>query len=250
MRELAPAQIHLWQYAIGQPGNARHLNRAMSLLSDPEKTKCAAFHFDQHRAEYALSHAMLRLALSEYAPAKPERWQFSTGEWGKPEISNPVLDTPLWFNLSHADGLVTCVAGRIRQLGVDVENMNRTTSWDELAQRFFAPVEYEYLRSVPPPLQRDAFFRIWTLKEAYIKAKGKGLSIPLDSFHFHFAPQNPADVTLEVNGESDPGRWSFFEFQPGVDHRISVCAERTDGLALTVQRYEASLLLEGVLGAA
>ena len=78
-----------------------------------------------------------------------------------------------------------------------MENMNRKASCDELAQRFFAAAECEYLRGLPPSLLREAFFRIWTLKEAYIKAEGKGLSIPLDSFHFQFSQQDPAEVTLK-----------------------------------------------------
>jgi 4'-phosphopantetheinyl transferase len=104
MLHLSPAQIHLWQYAIGKPPVAQHLAYAMTLLSDAEKRKCAAFHFEKHRAEYALSHAMLRLVLSEYGPVKPEEWQFLTGEWGKPEFAGAVMETPHEFKLSHTDG--------------------------------------------------------------------------------------------------------------------------------------------------
>lgn len=232
MRDLRPAQIHLWTYAIGEPPAAQHLAYGMTLLSDAEKHRCAAFHLEKHRTEYALSHAMLRLVLSEYAPVRPQEWQFTTGKWGKPEICGPALDTPLWFNLSHTDGFAACVAGRVRQLGVDVENMTRVTSCDELARRFFAAAEYQYLRNLPPELQRDAFFRIWTLKEAYIKAEGKGLSIPLDSFHFHFSDK----VTLQLNGELTPGGWSFFEFQPGSDYRISIGAQKSGNSGFQVSR--------------
>jgi 4'-phosphopantetheinyl transferase len=243
MRELGPSQIHLWRYPIGDPPDARHVAHAMTLLSDAEKRRCAAFHLDRHRAEYALSHAMLRLVLSEYAPVRPEHWQFLTGEKGKPEIAGPVLDPPLWFNLSHTDGFTVCVAGRVRDLGVDVENINRKASHEELAKRFFAPAEYEYLRNLPSGLQREAFFRIWTLKEAYIKAEGKGLSIPLDSFHFRFSPGNPAEVTLESNAESNPGVWSFFEFQPGPDYRVSVCARNPGYAAVHIEGLDAAPLL-------
>ncbi len=247
MRELSPAQIHLWHYAIGEPPVAQHLAYAMTLLSDAEKRRCAAFHSEKHRTEYALSHAMLRLVLSEYAPVKPEEWQFSKGNWGKPEIRGPALDTPLWFNLSHTDGFAACVAGRVRQLGVDVENVNRMFSCDEMANHFFAPAEYEYLRNLPPDLQREAFFRIWTLKEAYIKAEGKGLSIPLDSFHFRFSAPHPVEVMLESNGESHSGAWKFFEFQPGVDYRISIGVQEA-GCTLHVQRHDASALLNRTFG--
>jgi len=242
MRELGPEQIHLWQYPIGDPPDTQHLARAMTLLSTAEKTRCAAFHREKHRAEYALSHAMLRLALSEYAPVKPEEWQFLTGEKGKPEIASPALATPLFFNLSHTDGLAVCVAGRIRTLGVDVENMSRKVSPQELAKRFFAHGEYEYLRTMPPGSQREAFFRIWTLKEAYIKASGEGLTIPLDSFHFQFSVGSPAEVTLESNAESNPSAWSFFEFQSAPDCRISIAVRNTGIGAFQVQCYQSAPL--------
>jgi len=243
MRELGPSQIHLWQYPVGDPPDVRHVAHALTLLNDGEKRRAAAFHFEKHRAAYTLSHAMLRLTLSQYVPVRPERWQFLTGPWGRPEIAGPALDTPLWFNLSHADGFAVCVAGRVPQLGVDVENMNRKTSHDELARRFFAPAEYDYLRNLPPHLQREAFFRIWTLKEAYIKAEGKGLSIPLASFSFRFSADNPAQVTFESN-ESNPDQWSFFEFQPGPDHRIAVGARHTGYAAFDIEPLDAFPLLQ------
>jgi 4'-phosphopantetheinyl transferase len=242
MRELGPADLHLWQYSIANPPDPGHLAHAITLLSGAENQRCAAFHMEKHRAEYAISHAMLRLVLSEYAPVRPEAWQFLTGVKGKPEISGPELDTPLWFNLSHTDGSAVCVAGRVRQLGIDVENMNRITFCEELAKRFFAPSEYEYLRDLPPSLQRETFFRIWTLKEAYIKADGRGFSIPLGSFHFRFSAGDPAEVAFESNSESSPDAWSFFEFQRGTDHRISLGAKNPGHDAFHVQCHEAATL--------
>jgi 4'-phosphopantetheinyl transferase len=242
MRELGPSHLHLWQYPIGEAQAAEHLPHAMMLLSDEEKRRCAAFHFDKHRTEYVISHAMLRLVLSEYAPVRPEEWQFLIGQWGKPEIGGPALDTPLCFNLSHADGFAVCVAGRVRQLGVDVEKMTRKASHEELAKRFFAAAEYEYLRNLPPGLQREAFFRIWTLKEAYIKAEGKGLAIPLDSFHFRFSEGNPGEVTLASNSESDPSAWSFFEFEPASDYRVSIAVRHAGQGALKTECHAAAPL--------
>jgi 4'-phosphopantetheinyl transferase len=241
MLDLDPTQIHLWQYPIGKTPVAEHLAYAMTLLSDAEKQRCAAFYFEKHRTEYALSHAILRLVLAEYAPVNPREWQFRTGAWGKPEIAAPVLDPPLWFNLSHTDGFIACVTGRVRELGVDVENLNRMTSCGEIAKHSFAAPEVEYLRNLPPALQRDAFFRIWTLKEAYIKAEGKGLSIPLDSFHFSYSG-NPLKATLMLASQSNPDNWSFFEFQPGPDYRISIGARRAEHRELHVYCHEAAPL--------
>lgn len=246
MRQLGPEKIHLWQYPIGDPPDSQHLAQARTLLSAAEKNRCAAFHMEKHRAEYALSHAMLRLALSEYAPVRPEEWHFLTGEKGKPEIAYPELDTPLFFNLSHTDGFAVCAAGRIPELGVDVENMTRKTPHEELAKRFFAPFEYEYLRTMPLNFQRNAFFRIWTLKEAYVKAEGKGFAIPLDSFHFRFSTGNPAEVTLESKAELNPAAWSFFEFQPGPDHRISIGVKNPEACALQVECHHAATLFDRI----
>jgi 4'-phosphopantetheinyl transferase len=241
MLDLGPTQLHLWQYPIGTTPVAGHLAYAMTLLSDAERVRCAAFYFEKHRTEYALSHAILRLVLSEYAPVKPEEWYFSFGEWGKPEIAGPAVDPPLWFNLSHTEGFVACVAGRVRQLGVDVENVNRMTSCIEIARHSFAAAEYDYLKNLPPALQHEAFFRIWTLKEAYIKAEGKGLSIPLDSFHFRLST---GEVRLELSSGQNPGAWSFFEFQPGPRYRISVGAKAPSHRAYDVRCKDAALLLD------
>jgi 4'-phosphopantetheinyl transferase len=242
MRDLGPAQIHLWQYPIGQPPIAQHVAHAMTLLSDAEKCRSEAFYFEKHRTEYALSHAMLRLVLSEYAPVRPETWQFVTNEWGKPEIGGPRLAVPLWFNLSHTDGFIACVAGRVRPLGVDVEDTNQMASYDEMAKHFFAPAEQEYLSSLTPGHQREAFFRIWTLKEAYIKALGKGLSIPLDSFHFRFSPSNPSEATLEGDSASGASSWRFFEFRPGANHQISIAVQSSEHDEFHVECHDAAAL--------
>ena len=242
MRELGPAQIHLWQYPIDEPADAPRLVRAIALLDDTERRRHAAFHIEKPRTEYALSHAILRLALSEYASVSPQDWRFVAGPWGKPEIVSPALQTPLWFNLAHTNGFTACAVGRDRDLGVDVENVNRTTSYQDLARRFFAPQEYEYLENLPLGLQREAFFRIWTLKEAYIKAEGKGLSIPLNSFHFRFLASGEAELAFPTSGPSNPGEWCFFEYQPTLTHRVAVAAKNAAPAALQVHCYDAALL--------
>jgi 4'-phosphopantetheinyl transferase len=95
---------------------------------------------------------------------------------------------------------------------------------------------------LPASLQREAFFRIWTLKEAYIKAEGRGLSIPLDSFSFRFSNENPAQVILESNTEPNPGAWSSFELQPTPDHRVSVGVRNSEQRAFQLDCHEAATL--------
>jgi 4'-phosphopantetheinyl transferase len=129
---------------------------------------------------------------------------------------------------------------------VDLENMNRTASFLELTKRFFAPIEYEYVREAPPHLQRKTFFRIWTLKEAYIKAQGKGLSIPLDSFHFRLLPGSPAQAAIASSGQSDPGQWSFFEFQTALIYRVAVAVRNTGHGEYQVKHHAGATLFTGL----
>lgn len=220
MLPLGETEVHIWEYAT-DPGVDR-LAYAVSLLSAGERERWAAFRFDKHRAEYALSHALVRLALSEYAPVRAADWTFGVGEWGKPFIAGPVVHPPLWFNLSHTGGYVVCAVARMA-VGVDVEQETRRADFAEVSQRFFAPGECEYLRGLPPELRRGAFFRIWTRKEAYIKADGRGLAVPLESFNV-----------------LDTAEYRFWEFQ-AAEHRIALAVADREG-RIEVRRHDARRL--------
>lgn len=143
------------------------------ILSSEEKERLGRFRFERDRRQFALAHTFLRRVLSKYAQIRPEEWRFVADAGGKPEI---VLEqcAGLFFNLSHTDGLAACAIARVPEVGVDVERISDCNL--NIAEKF-ASDEREYLREHP-----DAFFEIWTHKEAFIKALGIGLSRPLDSF--------------------------------------------------------------------
>jgi 4'-phosphopantetheinyl transferase len=162
-------------------------------------------------------------------------WEFSIGQWGKPSIAAPVIETPLSFNLSHTNCFVAFIVGSNPEIGVDVEHLERGGSLIEIARHSFAPGEYAYLTTLPPERQRDAFFRIWTLKEAYIKAKGQGLSLGLDTFSFHFDEEDKPVLS------GADGDWSFFEFQPLADYRIAIASQPGE---LITNRRDAAILFE------
>jgi 4'-phosphopantetheinyl transferase len=245
MRDLGPTQIHLWCWPFGTLPIAQCIAYAMTILSDAEKHKCAEFYFEKQRAEYAVSHAIVRLMLSEYAPVRPQEWQFLRGPWGKPQIAGPELRAPLWFNLSRTEGCFAFVAGRVARLGVDVESVNRAVSCGEIAKHCFAANEYEHLSGLPASLQREAFFRIWTLKEAYTKAEGKGLSIPLNSFHFRFHADDPSAATLVLSNGPSARDWKFFERRIATEYRISLGVHTPVGAHLELQCHEAHSFFNG-----
>jgi 4'-phosphopantetheinyl transferase len=174
-------------------------------------------------------------------PIRPEKWRFSAGKFGRPEIESPKLDEPLRFNLSRTRGMVVCAVGRDRELGVDVENIDRENLGLELISRYFAAPEIEALSALPTEAQRRRFFDYWTLKEAYLKARGWGLSAPLDKFWFYLEPGQMPRIAFHGSIADDPTAWQFNQFTPTGQHLIALAAGRTNQGDIEVTIRDAQL---------
>jgi len=109
---------------------------------------------------------------------------------------------------------------------VDVENFSAREAPIDVADRFFAPREVEALAAVPPQRQQYRFFEYWTFKEAYIKARGMGLSLPLDKFSFHYPDDHAVELAIHPELADDPARWQFWQFRPTSEYLVAICAER------------------------
>ena len=206
--------------------------RYQQLLSAEELIRFHRFMVTPARDHFLVSRALLRTVLSRYADnVAPLDWQFTQNAYGKPAISVPVQWCGLSFNLSHTNGLVVCAISRIAQLalGVDVECLSRKTDYMQLAESVFAPVELAEMRQLTKTAQRDYFYSAWTLKEAYIKARGMGLSLSLDGMWFskdamdgainiQFSPSNK-----EIDHIAFPS-WQFFQQQVTPQHMLAVAA--------------------------
>ncbi|QQZ39510.1 4'-phosphopantetheinyl transferase superfamily protein [Pseudomonas sp. SK3(2021)] len=145
--------------------------------------------------------------MSLYAPGvAPQQWVFASNAWGKPAIVAP--GAPMAFNLSHTEGLVTLALTLENSVGIDVESRQRTTDTD-LAERFFSASEVRYLSSLPTAERASAFISLWTLKEAYIKACGQGLSIPLDSFSFDLTTPGRIGFPCQALEPFEARYWRF-----------------------------------------
>jgi 4'-phosphopantetheinyl transferase len=212
---------------VDAPGTADACRR---LLSVDERVRADRFVFERHRRQYIFAHAMLRLALSKVAPnVAPSDWSFAAGRYGRPFIAAPALSTPLYFSLSHADGCVTCVVSRHEAVGVDVETVSRRVAPLSTALRFFAPEEVETLRSLPGPTAIERFFDYWTLKEAYLKARGFGLNLPLDAFAMQVS-REAIEISFKPDIADDPLRWRFSLCSPSPSHRLAIAdGSRADG---------------------
>jgi 4'-phosphopantetheinyl transferase len=164
------------------------LNSLFELLSPEERERALRFRFPRHRDHFIAGRGILREILAARLEIAARQVRFIYGPHGKPEV--PASD--LRFNLSHSAGHALYAAIRGREVGVDIECMDRRFSQDGIPERFFSPGEVRQLRALPPSQQMGAFFRCWTRKEAYIKARGLGLALPLDSFDVTLAPGEPA----------------------------------------------------------
>ena len=232
---LPEREIHIWWTRTDHASNPAVAEPWLALLSDSERQRRERFVFEEGRREFLAAHALLRSVLSRFAPVEPAAWRFVTGPYGKPSIAAPAQFADLRFNLSHSHGLAVVAAARGLEIGVDVENVTRRSGGDDLAGRFFAPFEVAQLKRIDPASRKAAFFDFWTLKESYIKARGMGLSIPLESFAFELSPSRPPAIHFyEGCGDPAPG-WQFCQFTPLPEYRIALAAPIPPDHPLRVQ---------------
>jgi 4'-phosphopantetheinyl transferase len=165
-----------------------------TLLSTEERARAARFHFDRDRNRFIAARGHLRELLGAMLGVPPAEIKFSYNAYGKPETAG------LQFNVSHSEWMALMAISRSRVVGVDIERKNRAFVDDRIPERFFSPAEVQALRALPEGQQTEAFFNCWTRKEAYVKARGLGLSLALDSFDVSLAPGEPARFLRGAEG--------------------------------------------------
>lgn len=170
--------VHVWYIRL-QDSDSSDLH---NLLSPDELERAARFRFQKHRAQFVLTRGTLRSLLGAYLDISPRQISFLYSEYGKPSLAEPASHQKLNFNLSHTDGMAIFAFTRGHRVGVDIENLRTDFRPEEIAERFFSVAERTALREISPARRHEVFFRVWTRKEAYIKARGEGLSHPLHQF--------------------------------------------------------------------
>ena len=214
MSRSAPVQVvDLWHVSAENIDEPR-LNECLRLLAPDEAALARADVFAQHQRQSIVAWGTLRKLLSKYTAVAPQSLVFGRNAYGKPHLVEPA-DTPIQFNMSHTQGMILYAVTRGCPIGVDVEDTRRRAGGMELARRFFAQAEVAALEALPTHAQHDAFFRFWTLKEAYIKARGLGLSIPLQSFAFSLGNDRPPTVAFTKPDAGSPNAWQFAELRFG-----------------------------------
>jgi len=224
---LPPGEIHLWLAFYGEI-NEERLHRAYrQLLNHEEKEQEPRFYFPHDQRRYLIARALVRTVLSHYIAIHPREWVFSTNAYGRPEIVNAQAKAGgLSFNISHTRSLIVLGVTRSRALGVDVENVCVRDIAFDIVDRYFAPQEVSVLKAAPACQQRYRFYEYWTFKESYIKARGMGLSLPLDKFSFYYPDDHGVEIAIDRELGDYPARWQFWQFQPKPEYLVAICAER------------------------
>ena len=190
-------------------------------LSVEELARRDRFRFEADRRDFTIAHDLLRRALSTQADVSPSDWRFTSNKYGKPTVDSidPQLQA-LSFNLSHTRGYVACAVTSKAPLGVDVERIDQSQQVEEIADRYFSKQEAEWLRQCSDELRNVRLTELWTLKEAYLKADGVGLSGSLSGVSFRFDDQT--GIEFSASSAIDPQQWHFALFEPDYDVRLAI----------------------------
>jgi Phosphopantetheinyl transferase len=236
---LSGGEVHVWRAHLGK--GLSDIEYLASILSTDETERANRFHFDEHRHDYIIARGLLRCLLGRYLKIKPDQLRFCYGKYGKPALINECGGDWLRFNLSHSHNLALYAVARNREVGIDLEWIRKGFANEQIAERFFSKEETRVLRSLPGDLQDEGFFNCWTRKEAYIKARGEGLSMPLDKFDVSLIPGEPARLLASRVDAEDTSRWTFYNLAPCDGYAGAVAAEGRDWQIRLMDFYDSSL---------
>ena len=214
--KLSEDATHIWRLSLELKSN--QLDELKSFLLQDELARAEQFYFDKHRNHYIAARGQMRKILNAYLNLGKETLVFSYNDFGKPYLKNKLLH----FNLSHAHNLALFAVNLKHELGVDIEWMHRKTKILEIGERFFSTNEYSELKSLPDKFQRQGFFNCWTRKESYIKARGKGLGIPLSKFEVSLKPNDPVLLKSTLHDPEAVNNWTLYAFDPHPEYAAAL----------------------------
>lgn len=224
MLSLAADEAHFWSCRppLLPTDDSAYLNRLDAVLDLNEQQRRDRFKFARHALMFRVSHALVRYVLSQYADVAPAEWHFRKNQHGKPYIINRGFEH-LQFSLSHTDGYAALAVCSDYEIGCDVERRRDSVRAPDIAHRFFSEHEVAELLSNDEELQHFRFFDYWSLKESYIKAKGKGLAIPLGDFSFELGSR-PITFSALPSLETDTSQWHFELLDVSTEHAAAIAA--------------------------
>lgn len=233
---LSPGEVHLWFALPDGISDPALISAYHRMMNAEERSRHKRYRFEKHRHTFLVTRALVRTVLSRYTSMTPEEIRFTKNRFGRPELAKE--DNPrVRFNISHTDGMVVCAVTLAADVGIDVESSLRNRMNLAIAERFFAPDETKTLLGLPAARQAERFITYWTLKESFIKACGRGLSIPLSSFSFLLGEPRSIGVRFDKSLGEDPSGWHFLLLDPGGGFRVALALRKADDAPLSLMGH-------------
>ena len=220
---LADGNVHVWRASLVPKSDI--ISEFRALLSTDEIVRADRFHFEKHRVAFTVRRGILRQLLGKYLGRPPVTDTFPSNQYGKPGLPDSYSHSDIHFSISHSAGVGLFAFSRGRDLGVDIEAVRTDIEYCALSERFFSKLERQTLRSLPPDRQCEAFFACWSRKEAYIKARGMGLSMPLDQFDVTLAPHDPARLIATRDNPANAASWTMYNIDAGQEYAGALAVE-------------------------
>lgn len=222
---IASSEVHVWH---ADQADFELLNlraHCISWLTDAELERYRRYQFERHRKQFLLGRVLIRFALSYYDQSiAPEAWRFSQNEYGKPAIHPEQQSKSLYFNLSHSGGRLVLALANFTDIGIDIEHSVKPRKIEAIAARYFSSTEAKALAGLAQEQQQSRFYQLWTLKEAYIKACGMGLAIPLRHFSYSFPTARKLAIEFAAQRDDDENLWQFWQLAAGDEYQLSMAA--------------------------
>ena len=220
---LSGDEIHVWRAPLRMPTS--YTRQLAKILSPDERARADQFCFKQDRDRFIACRGLLRVILGHYLGAEPSRLQFCYGAWGKPALSETLSGEGLRFNLSHSGELALFAVARDREIGIDLERVRPMPALEQLTERILSGREKAHLRALLPGQQQAFFFKCWTCKEAYAKARGEGLRQPFDRVEVSTVPGEPPRLLSIAGSSLEAAFWSLYELTPATGYVASLVVE-------------------------
>lgn len=238
--KLDPNHIDLWTVDADNFKLRDLLMLSGSWLSSAEEARLNRFRLERSKHEFLVGRYMLRSVLSLYARFSPQDWVFDYNEYGKPSISKAQqneMEMPLYFNLSHSRGKLIMAVSRYEQVGVDIEYGLKPRRIEKIANRYFSASEVEGLEGLPDHAKQTRFYDLWSLKEAYIKACGLGLAIPLGDFSYRFSSAGAIVIEFDAEREDVPEAWQFWQIGSILGFHIAIAIKSAHAEHLHIAKF-------------
>jgi 4'-phosphopantetheinyl transferase len=236
-RPLETDEVRVFYAFTESLADPEHARRCREAISPDESARQQRFRFQEDRDSYLLAHAVCRSVLAQLCQVEALALRFEAGEHGRPELIFPRCDPRLRFNISHTRGLVACAVALGHDVGVDVERLDRRVQIDQLAQSVFSDAERAALARLPDHAQRARFFELWTLKEAYIKAVGKGLALRLQSITLELDAGAAPRIAFTPPVDDDPSAWWLDVREPAPGYRLAAALRMPTPSQISVRHW-------------